>query len=103
MSAGREHLNEDLEAFGLKMQEFHDCRGQRAGGPPLGDAEMRGQGGVVIVAIRHADGTMGPQPRQRLSAGSRGHDFRAGTQRSRAEHRPKRPATATSMFRGAGM
>ena len=31
-------------------------------GRPISDAEMRGRGGVVIVAIRHADGTMDRSP-----------------------------------------
>jgi voltage-gated potassium channel len=61
-SAGREHLNEDLEAFGLKMQEFLVAAGSELIGRPISDAEMRGRGGVVIVAIRHADGTLDRSP-----------------------------------------
>jgi voltage-gated potassium channel len=61
-SSGREHLNEELEHFGLKMQEFEIVNGSELVGQPIGEAEMRGQGGVVIVAVRHANGAIDRRP-----------------------------------------
>ncbi len=60
--AGRDHLNEELEHFGLKLQEFPVAAGSELVGRPISDAEVRGTGGVVIVAVRHADGTVVRRP-----------------------------------------
>ncbi len=90
--AGREHLNEELEHFGLKMQEFPVAAGSELVGRPISDAEMRGTGGVVIVAVRHADGTDRTPSRQQPEAGGRRHDFRAGPQRTSASTSPARPS-----------
>ncbi len=70
-NSGREHLNEELEHFGLKMQEFPVNAGSELVGRPISDAEVRGQGGVVIVAVRQADRTMVRRPEGKfvLSAG----------------------------------
>lgn len=60
--AGRDPLNAELEHFGIKLQEFLLDKGSELVGRALSEAEVRGQGGVLIVAVRHADGTVVRNP-----------------------------------------
>ncbi len=102
-SSGREHLNEELEHFGLKMQEFPIAAGSDLIGRKISEAEVRSQGGVVIVAVKHADGTVvrRPDSSMALAAGDTvfvlGHsDQLLAIARRAASERP-------AMFRGARM
>ena len=102
-NSGREHLNEELEHFGLKMQEFPVNAGSELIGRPISDAEVRGKGGVVIVAVRQADGTMVRKPDANflLSVGDNiivlGHSEHVISVARRAA------TDRTVMFRGARM
>ena len=79
-TAGREHLNEELEHFGLKMQEFLISAGSDLVGQPISDAEMRGQGGGGDCGRKAPGRHDRPPAGQPIQAGSRGYDFRAGAQ-----------------------
>jgi voltage-gated potassium channel len=100
-ASGRDHLNEELEHIGLKLQEYPIAGGSDLVGQPIKSAEVRGQGGVVIVAVRHADGSVvrRPDPGMVLAAGDTifvlGHSEQlVAIARRAATERP-------TMFRGA--
>ena len=102
-NSGREHLNEELEHFGLKMQEFPLAGGSDLVGRPLRDAEMRGSGGVVIVAVRHADGTIVRHPDSELVLASGDTIFVLGHREQLVSISRKSASERPAMFRGARM
>ncbi len=101
-ASGREHLNEELAHFGLKLQEFPIAEGSELVGQPISHAEIRGQGGVVIVGVQHRDGTIDRRPDTKLVLAAGDTIFALGHE----EHLlaiARRAVTerATIMFRGA--
>ena len=102
-AAGREQLNEDLQLFGLKLQEFTVAAGSELVGRPLAEAESRGQGGVVIVAIRHLDGTMEISPSLELQLAAEDTIFVMGHGEQVLTIARKAGSDRGMMFRGARM
>jgi len=102
-AAGREQLNEDLQLFGLKLQEFSVAAGSELVGRPLAEAESRGQGGVVIVAIRHRDGTMEISPSLERSLAAEDTIFVMGHGEQVLSMARKAGSDRGIMFRGARM
>ncbi len=70
-TAGKTHLNEELKRIGLELTEIELRTESPLVGQKIGNVEVSGQGGFVVVAIKKADGTMvrAPQPDSVLHAG----------------------------------
>ncbi|MES1213169.1 MAG: potassium channel protein [Singulisphaera sp.] len=70
-ATGREHLNEELKEIGLAMTEIELKPNSPLVGQKVGNVEVSGQGGFVVVAIKKADGTIvrAPQPESPLEVG----------------------------------
>jgi voltage-gated potassium channel len=69
-TAGKMYLNEELKQIGLEMTEIELQAGSPLVGRAVSDAELNGRGGLVIVAIKKADGTLlrNPGPEVKLAA-----------------------------------
>ena len=65
------HLNEELKQIGLEMTEIEIKPGSPLLGQTVGDVEVSGSGGLVIVALKKADGTLvrDPRPDVQLAGG----------------------------------
>ena len=55
---GKTHLNEELTAIGLQMNDLEIQANSPLANQPLSRVEVAGSGGFVIVALRRADGSM---------------------------------------------
>ncbi len=68
---GKMHLNEELKQIGLEMTEVEIKPGSPLLGQTVGDVEVSGSGGLVIVALKKADGTLvrDPRPDVKLAGG----------------------------------
>ncbi len=62
-TVGKLKLNEELKQIGLEMTEIEIKPGMPLAGQTVADVELTGSGGLVIVAIRKADGTVVRDPR----------------------------------------
>jgi voltage-gated potassium channel len=102
-ASGREQLNEDLQLFGLKLQEFTIAAGSELVGRPLAEAESRGQGGIVIVAIRHRDSTVEISPSLELVLAAEDKIFVMGHAEQVLSIARKAASERNIMFRGARM
>ena len=61
--AGRQgQLRDDLEQIGLKLEDLRIPSGSPLIGRHVGDIEVRGNRGFLIVAVRHADGSIVVNP-----------------------------------------
>jgi voltage-gated potassium channel len=67
--AGKTRLAEELKQLGLEMSEIEIKPGSALVGQTVGDVEVAGCGGLVIVAIKKADGTLMRDPRPDLRLG----------------------------------
>ncbi|HVU86568.1 MAG TPA: potassium channel protein [Pirellulales bacterium] len=70
-TAGKTHLNEELKRIGLELTEIELKAASPLVGQKVGNVEVSGQGGFVVVAIKRADGTLvrAPQPDTLLAVG----------------------------------
>ena len=70
-TVGKMHLNEELKQIGLEMTQIEIKPNTPLVGQSVADVEVTGSGGLVIVAIRKADGTLlrDPRPDVRLAGG----------------------------------
>jgi voltage-gated potassium channel len=68
---GKMRLGEELKQLGLEMTEIEIKPGTPLVGHTVGDVEITGSGGLVIVAVKKADGMLvrDPRPDLRLSSG----------------------------------
>ncbi len=79
-ATGNAHLNEELRHIGLELTEIELKPESPLVGQKVGNVEVSGQGGFVVVAIKRRDGTVvrAPDPSEDLAAGDTfvilGHD-----------------------------
>jgi K+/H+ antiporter YhaU regulatory subunit KhtT len=92
-----------LQLFGLKLQEFTIAEGSELVGRPLAEAESRGQGGIVIVAIRHRDSTVEISPSLELVLAAEDKIFVMGHAEQVLSIARKAASERNIMFRGARM
>ncbi|MBI1346083.1 potassium channel protein [bacterium] len=59
---GKQHLNDELDHIGLKLQEFELTEGSPLVGQQIREIEVSGASGFVVVAVRRADGVVVQQP-----------------------------------------
>ena len=69
-TTGTAYLNGELKHIGLELTEIELKPGSPLDGQTVGDVEF-GASGFLVVAVRHADGTLirAPQPEIKLAAG----------------------------------
>jgi voltage-gated potassium channel len=69
-AVGKVRLDEDLKPLGLEMTEITLRAGSSLVGKTIADVELSGRGGILIVALKQADGTLvrHPRPDQGLGA-----------------------------------
>jgi voltage-gated potassium channel len=65
-TVGQMHLNEELKQIGLEMIEIEIKGNSPLIGHTIADVEVSGRGGLVIVAIKKADGSLVRNPRADL-------------------------------------
>ncbi len=70
-AAGKTLLNEELKQIGLEMTEIELKQNSVLVGQKVGNVEVSGQGGFVVVAVKKADGQLirAPKPEVELHAG----------------------------------
>lgn len=70
-TATQHELNEQLSQIGLHLDELHISAGSPLAGRTIGDIEVRGNLGFLVVALRAADGRMqlNPSADSRLADG----------------------------------
>ncbi len=91
-TAGKTHLNEELKLIGLELTEIELKAESPLVGQRVGNVEVSGQGGFVVVAIKRADGTViRAKARDPLGHRRRVHD--PGAPGSAAGHCPPRETT----------
>ncbi|HEY4312005.1 MAG TPA: potassium channel protein [Pirellulales bacterium] len=68
---GKTNLNEELKLIGLELTDIELKPGSPLIGQKVGNVEVSGQGGFVVVAVKKADGTVirAPQPETPLALG----------------------------------
>jgi voltage-gated potassium channel len=97
---GMEALSEELMRIGLELNEIELAENSPLVGRTVGEVEVGGTGGYVIVAIRRKDGSLrrAPEPDVVLEAGDQfvilGHQHSAPELNARANR-------TTIMYRGA--
>ncbi len=95
-------LAEELKGIGLELSEIEIGKTSQLVGRRVGDVELAGTGGFVIVAIRRADGSLrrAPEPDVVLAAGDQfvilGHQNAAPELNARAK-------PAAMIYRGAAV
>ena len=60
--ASRQHLDEQPQQIGLKLQEFPIAATSTMVGMPLGRVGASSKGGYVVVAVQHSDGSVHRSP-----------------------------------------
>lgn len=70
-SSGQDHFNEELKLIGLEMTEIELQPNSPMIGQTIGDIEVSGSGGFVVVAIKRPDGVFirNPKPADKLNLG----------------------------------
>jgi len=70
-SVGKTQLNEELRQIGLELTEIQLAAGSPLVGQKVGNVEVSGQGGFVVVAIKRPDGSLlrAPEPGVLLGPG----------------------------------
>ena len=61
---GKTYLNEELQKIGLELTEIQLGAGSPLVGQKVGNVEVSGQGGFVVVAIKRTDGSLGDEPQR---------------------------------------
>ena len=103
-TAGKTHLNEEAEANRLGVDRNRvEAQLSALIGQKIGNVEVSGQGGFVVVAVKGAGWDLGPRPAARDAARRRRYVYDFGASGSVARHCPpgKTPLDA-ELPRGEG-